>query len=304
MQLGMIGLGRMGANMTTRLIRGGHTVVVFDQKPNAVATAAADGAVGAGSLADLMTHLAAPRAVWVMVPSGEPTEATVTALAVLLAPGDTIIDGGNSNYKDSMRRGASLAAQGIAYIDAGTSGGVWGLQEGYALMIGGDVAAVERLRPIFSTLAPAPDRGWARVGPSGAGHFTKMVHNGIEYGMMQAYAEGFSILQHKAEMALDVAQVAELWRHGSVVRSWLLDLTALALQENPTMQGIAPYVSDSGEGRWTVAEAIDLDVPAPVITLSLLQRLRSRDADSYADKLLSAMRNQFGGHAIKTEPTP
>ncbi len=304
MQLGMIGLGRMGANMTTRLIRGGHTVVVFDQNPKAVATAAADSAVGAGSLADLVTHLAAPRAVWVMVPSGEPTEATVTALAVLLAPGDTIIDGGNSNYKDSVRRGASLAAQGIAYIDAGTSGGVWGLKEGYALMIGGDVAAVERLRPIFSTLAPAPDRGWARVGPSGAGHFTKMVHNGIEYGMMQAYAEGFSILQHKAEMSLDLAQVAELWRHGSVVRSWLLDLTALALQENPTMQGIAPYVSDSGEGRWTVAEAIDLDVPAPVITLSLLQRLRSRDADSYADKLLSAMRNQFGGHAIKTEPTP
>jgi 6-phosphogluconate dehydrogenase len=301
MQLGMVGLGRMGANMTTRLLRGGHTVVVFDQNPKAVSTAASDGATGAASLAELVATLAAPRAVWVMVPSGEPTEATVTALCGLLTAGDAVIDGGNSNYKDSMRRGAMLADKGIAFLDAGTSGGVWGLKEGYALMVGGDAAAVERLRPIFSTLAPAPDRGWARVGPSGAGHFTKMVHNGIEYGMMQAYAEGFSILQHKTEMALDLAQVAELWRHGSVVRSWLLDLTALALQENPTMKGIAPYVSDSGEGRWTVAEAIDLDVPAPVITLSLLQRLRSRDTDSYADKLLSALRNQFGGHAIKTE---
>jgi 6-phosphogluconate dehydrogenase len=303
MQLGMVGLGRMGANMTTRLLRGGHSVAVFDQNPQAVATAAADGAQGAASLADLVAQLAAPRAVWVMVPSGEPTEASITALAGLLSPGDTIIDGGNSNYKESMRRGVSLAAQGITFVDVGTSGGVWGLKEGYALMIGGEAAAVERLRPIFETLAPATDRGWARVGPSGAGHFTKMVHNGIEYGMMQAYAEGFSILQHKQELELDLAQVAELWRHGSVVRSWLLDLTARALSENPAMKGIAPYVSDSGEGRWTVAEAIDLDVPAPVITLSLLQRLRSRDTESYADRLLSAMRNQFGGHAIKSEPT-
>ena len=302
MQLGMVGLGRMGANMTTRLIRGGHTVAVFDRNPAAVATAATDGAVASASLDELVSKLAAPRAVWVMVPSGDATESTIMALAKVLAPGDTIIDGGNSNYKDSMRRGVALAGHGIAFIDAGTSGGVWGLKEGYALMIGGDAAAVERLAPVFSTLAPATDRGWARVGPSGAGHFTKMVHNGIEYGMMQAYAEGFSILQHKTEMSLDLAQVAELWRHGSVVRSWLLDLTALALKDNPTMKGIAPYVSDSGEGRWTVAEAIDLDVPAPVITLSLLQRLRSRDTDSYSDKLLSAMRNQFGGHAIKTEP--
>jgi 6-phosphogluconate dehydrogenase len=303
MQLGMIGLGRMGANMTTRLLRGGHPVVVFDRNPAAVATSVGDGATGADSLEALVQQLSAPRAVWVMVPSGDATEATVLALAALLSPGDTIIDGGNSNYKDSMRRGATLAEKGIAFVDAGTSGGVWGLKEGYALMIGGDESAVARLAPIFSTLAPATDRGWARVGPSGAGHFTKMVHNGIEYGMMQAYAEGFSILQHKTEMSLDLAQVAELWRHGSVVRSWLLDLTALALADNPTMKGIAPYVSDSGEGRWTVAEAIDLDVPAPVITLSLLQRLRSRDTDSYADKLLSAMRNQFGGHAIKSEAT-
>ena len=303
MQLGMVGLGRMGANMTTRLLRGGHTVAVFDRNPAAVTTSAAEGAVGTASLGELISKLAAPRAVWVMVPSGDATESTITALTAELSSGDTIIDGGNSNYKDSMRRGKMLAERGIAFVDAGTSGGVWGLKEGYALMIGGDAAAVERLAPIFSTLAPAADRGWARVGPSGAGHFTKMVHNGIEYGMMQAYAEGFSILQHKTELSLDLAQVAELWRHGSVVRSWLLDLTALALKDNPTMKGIAPFVSDSGEGRWTVAEAIDLDVPAPVITLSLLQRLRSRDTESYSDKLLSAMRNQFGGHAIKTEPT-
>ena len=303
MQLGMVGLGKMGANMTTRLLRGGHEVAVFDHSDAAMSLAVSAGAVGAASLAELVGKLDAPRAVWVMVPSGEPTESTIRELAALLAPGDTIIDGGNSNYKDSMRRGLTAQASGLTFVDVGTSGGVWGLAEGYALMIGGEAATVERLRPIFETLAPAADRGWGHVGPSGAGHFTKMVHNGIEYGMMQAYAEGFSIMQHKTEMQLDLAQVAELWRHGSVVRSWLLDLTARALGENPTMQGIAPYVSDSGEGRWTVAEAIDLDVPAPVITLSLLQRLRSRDTDSYADKLLSAMRNQFGGHAIKTEPS-
>ena len=227
MQLGMVGLGRMGANMTTRLLRGGHTVAVFDRNPDAVATAAADGALGAASLAELVGKLVAPRAVWVMVPSGDATESTIRDLTAQLSAGDTIIDGGNSNYKDSMRRGVTLAAHGIAFVDAGTSGGVWGLKEGYALMIGGDATAVDRLTPIFSTLAPAPDRGWARVGPSGAGHFTKMVHNGIEYGMMQAYAEGFSILQHKAELSLDLAQVAELWRHGSVVRSWLLDLTEI-----------------------------------------------------------------------------
>lgn len=303
MQLGMVGLGRMGANMSTRLAQGGHAMVVYDQNPAASTTLTALGATAATSLEGLVSTLQVPRAVWVMVPSGEPTDATINALAALLARGDTVIDGGNSNYKESIRRGEMLAERGIAFVDVGTSGGVWGLKEGYALMIGGDVATVERLRPIFETLAPAADRGWARVGPTGSGHFTKMVHNGIEYGMMQAYAEGFSILQHKTEMSLDLAQIAELWRHGSVVRSWLLDLTARALTANPTMNGIAPYVSDSGEGRWTVAEAIDLDVPAPVITLSLLQRLRSRDADSFSDKLLSAMRNQFGGHAVKTEPT-
>jgi 6-phosphogluconate dehydrogenase len=302
MEIGMIGLGRMGANMTTRLLGGGHRVVAFDRAPEAVATAVKGGATGAASLAELVGALAAPRAVWVMVPAGDPTESTIRALADALAPGDTVIDGGTSNYRDSMRRAAFLETKQIRFVDAGTSGGVWGLKEGYSLMIGGEKAAVERLRPIFETLAPGADRGWGHVGPSGAGHFTKMVHNGIEYGLMQAYAEGFTILRTKEEFGLDVAQVAQIWRDGSVVRSWLLDLTAAALRENPALDGIAPYVADSGEGRWTVAEAIELDVPAPVITLSLIARLRSRTGDSYADKLLAAMRNQFGGHAIRKEP--
>jgi 6-phosphogluconate dehydrogenase len=304
MQLGMVGLGRMGANMTTRLIRGGHEVVVFDRDAKAVATAAAAHATGSSSLGQLVAQLRAPRAVWVMVPSGDATESTIQALGALLSRGDTIIDGGNSNYKDGIRRAAALAERGVQFVDAGTSGGVWGLAEGYSLMVGGDIATIERLRPIFETLAPAPQTGWARMGPVGSGHFVKMIHNGIEYGLMQAYAEGFSILRHKSEFALDLPQIAEVWRHGSVVRSWLLDLTANALRDNPALDGIAPYVVDSGEGRWTVAEAIDLDVPAPIITQSLIERLRSRDSDSYTDKLLAALRNQFGGHAIKTEPVP
>ena len=303
MQIGMVGLGKMGANMTTRLIRGGHQVVVFDRDAKAVATAASGGAKGGASLADLVGALSAPRAVWVMVPSGDPTEQTITQLAGLLSRGDVIIDGGNTNYKDDMRRAQELAGRGISYVDAGTSGGIWGLKEGYSLMVGGDEAVCERLRPIFETLAPTPTSGWGRVGPVGAGHFVKMVHNGIEYGLMQAYAEGFSILEHKKALELDVAQIAEIWRYGSVVRSWLLDLAAAALKENPSLDGIAPYVVDSGEGRWTVAEAIDLDVPAPIITQSLIERLRSRDDDSYSDKMLAALRNQFGGHAIKTEAT-
>ena len=298
MQIGMVGLGRMGANMVTRLLRGGHEVAVFDRSPEAVQTAAGGGARGTDSLAALVGALATPRAVWVMVPSGDPTESTVRALGELLSAGDVVIDGGNSNYKDSMRRAEELRAKGVHFVDAGTSGGVWGLAEGYALMVGGDEAAVEQVRPALETLAPAPDRGWGRVGPSGAGHFTKMVHNGIEYGMMQAYAEGFSILKHKDVLELDLAQIAELWRHGSVVRSWLLDLAARALAADATLADIAPVVADSGEGRWTVAEAIDLNVPAPVITHSLIARLRSRDAESYTDRMLSALRNQFGGHAI------
>jgi 6-phosphogluconate dehydrogenase len=304
MQLGMVGLGKMGANMTTRLIRGGHEVVVYDRDAKAVATAAAAHATGAVSLEQLVAQLRAPRAVWVMVPSGDATESTIQTLGALLSRGDTVIDGGNSNYKDGMRRAAALAARGVQFVDAGTSGGVWGLAEGYSLMVGGDKATVERLRPIFETLAPSPSTGWAHMGPAGSGHFVKMIHNGIEYGLMQAYAEGFSILRHKSEFALDLSKIAEVWRYGSVIRSWLLDLTANALHDNPSLDGIAPYVVDSGEGRWTVAEAIDLDVPAPIITQSLIERLRSRDSDSYTDKLLAALRNQFGGHAIKTEPAP
>ena len=299
MQLGMIGLGRMGANMTTRLLQGGHQVVVYDRSAEAVEQASEGGATGARSLADVVDRLETPRAIWVMVPSGEPTEETVQELAGLLSSGDTVIDGGNSNYKDTVRRGRQLAERGLHFVDSGTSGGVWGLKEGYSLMIGGDADAVQRLNPIFETLAPSPELGWGRVGPTGSGHFTKMLHNGIEYGMMQAFAEGFAILKKKTEFDLDLHQIAEIWRHGSVVRSWLLDLTAEALKEDQDLQAIAPFVSDSGEGRWTVTEAIELDVPAPVITHSLIARLRSRDEMGYADRMLSAMRNQFGGHAIK-----
>jgi len=301
MELGMVGLGRMGANMTERLVRGGHRVIGFDPNAEARTRVEGVGAKTAATLAALVEALAAPRALWLMVPAGDITERTIASLLPLLAPGDTVIDGGNSNYKDTLRRAQMLAERRIHYVDAGTSGGIWGLAEGYALMVGGDAAVVERLRPILESLAPAPDRGWGHVGPIGSGHFTKMIHNGIEYGLMQAYAEGFSIMAHKREFALDLHQVAEIWRHGSVVRSWLLDLTSAALEKNPALEGIAPYVADSGEGRWTVAEAIDLDVAAPVITLSLLERLRSRDADSFTDKLLAALRNQFGGHPIKRE---
>lgn len=299
MKLGMVGLGRMGGNMTERLVKGGHEVVGFDPNPEAVEQVRAVGATGARSLQDLATQLDAPRAVWIMVPAGEPVDHTIETLLPMLDPGDVLVDGGNSLYKDSMRRARELEPRGIHYLDVGTSGGVWGRQEGYSLMVGGDGGGVERLRPVFETLAPAPDRGWGHVGPSGAGHFVKMIHNGIEYGMMQAFAEGFAVLDAKKELELDLAQVAEIWRYGSVVRSWLLDLTAAGLVENPDLGGVAPWVSDSGEGRWTVSEAIDLDVPAPVITLALQARLRSRVENSFADRLLALMRQQFGGHAIR-----
>ena len=299
MELAMIGLGRMGANMAERLVRGGHTVRGYDPGEAARQQAEARGIVPHANLQNAVAALPAPRVVWLMVPAGQVVDDTIAQLRPLLAAGDMVIDGGNSNYKDTQRRGAQLAEAGIHYIDCGTSGGVWGLAEGYSLMIGGDAGAVARLQPVFATLAPTPETGWGHVGPSGAGHFAKMIHNGIEYGMMQAYAEGFAILKHKQAMDFDLGALAEIWRHGSVVRSWLLDLTADALKKNPQMDGIAPYVADSGEGRWTVAEAIDLNVSAPVITLSLLERLRSRDDDSYADKLLAAMRNEFGGHAVK-----
>ena len=301
MELGMIGLGRMGANMVERLVRGGHRVVGYDRDASAVARVVSGGAEGADSLPSLAGKLRKPRAVWIMVPAGAPVDDTIAALTPHLSQDDILIDGGNSNYKDTQRRAASLKDQGFPLVDVGTSGGVWGLKEGYSMMVGGEKAAVERLRPLLETLAPAKDEGWGRVGPSGTGHYVKMVHNGIEYGMMEAYAEGFAILKKKNEFALDMHQVAEIWRTGSVVRSWLLDLLSIALKENAEMEGVAPYVADSGEGRWTVAEAVDLNVPAPVITLSLLERLRSRDSDSYSDKLLAAMRNQFGGHAIKSE---
>jgi 6-phosphogluconate dehydrogenase len=301
MQIAMIGLGRMGANMAQRLLRGGHEVVGFDPAEAARKQIEGKGARSAVSLETLVAKLNTPRVLWLMVPAGAITDGTITALTPLLAAGDTIIDGGNSNYRDTQRRAAAVKPLGINYVDSGTSGGVWGLAEGYSLMIGGEKAVVERLRPLFETLAPSPDKGWGHVGEVGSGHYTKMIHNGIEYGLMQAYAEGFSILQHKREFELDLHQIAEIWRYGSVVRSWLLDLTADALDKNPTLQGIAPYVADSGEGRWTVSEAIELGVPAIVITASLLERFRSRDSDSFVDKLLAAMRNQFGGHEIMKE---
>ena len=301
MDIAMIGLGRMGANMAERLHRGGHTVIGVDPGQAARDSAAKRGFQVSASVAEALATLPVPRVVWLMVPAGEVVDQTLAALAPHLSAGDVVIDGGNSYYKDSMRRAIQLQADEVSYVDCGTSGGVWGLQEGYSLMIGGDAGAVERVGAIFRTLAPGEDRGWAHVGPSGAGHFCKMVHNGIEYGMMQAYAEGFALMQHKTAFNLDLAQVAKGWQHGSVVRSWLLDLSADALGRNPQLDGIAPYVEDSGEGRWTVAEAIDLDVPAPVITLSLLERLRSREKNSFSDRLLAAMRNEFGGHAIKSE---
>ena len=301
MQLGIIGLGRMGANMAERLMRGGHQVVAYDRDPAATKRVGEKGASGAASLAAVAGQLNAPRAVWIMVPSGDPVDQTIEALKPHLSAGDVILDGGNSNYKDTMRRAAALKEQNLDFVDVGTSGGVWGLDEGYSLMIGGDAGVVERLNPIFKTLAPAPDEGWGRVGPSGAGHFVKMVHNGIEYGLMQAYAEGFALMERKEEFGFDLRQISEIWRYGSVVRSWLLDLTARALEENPTLKGIAAHVSDSGEGRWTVMEAIDLRCSIPVITLALQRRFRSRENEPFADKLLAVMRQQFGGHAVKRE---
>ncbi len=301
MEIGMIGLGKMGANMATRLTQAGHRVVAFDRSAEAVARAVEGGVVASDSIEALARALKAPRAVWVMVPSGDPTEQTILALGAVLSKGDTVIDGGNSNYKDSVRRGLLLKEKGIHFVDCGTSGGVWGLKEGYSMMVGGDDEAVNRLRPIFEALAPGKELGWGHVGPTGAGHFVKMVHNGIEYGLMQAFAEGFEILHRKEEFGLDLAQIGHIWQDGSVVRSWLLELTTRALEAHPGMADIAPWVADSGEGRWTIAEAIDLDVPAPVIALSLMARLRSRSEEAFSDRLLAAMRQQFGGHAVKTE---
>ncbi len=299
MEIGLIGLGKMGFNMAARLRQGGHAVVGFDFNAEAVNQLTAAGSVGVHSLEDLVKNLKAPRAIWIMVPAGDPVDQTIAKLEPSMQKGDTFIDGGNSNYKDSQRRYAQLTAKGFNFVDVGTSGGVWGLKEGYSMMVGGDAEPVERLRPIFETLAPAADKGWGHVGPSGAGHFVKMVHNGIEYGLMEAYAEGFSIMKHKEPLHLDLTQVAKIWQYGSVVRSWLLDLTADALEKNPQLEGLEAYVADSGEGRWTVVEAIDLNVSAPVITESLIRRIRSREENNFSDRMLSIMRNEFGGHAVK-----
>jgi 6-phosphogluconate dehydrogenase len=301
MEIGMIGLGRMGAAMTKRLLDGGHTVVVYDQDRAAVERSVTDGAVGVVSLDALVSRLTAPRAVWVMVPAGDPVNETIERLTRLLRADDVLIDGGNSNFRDTLQRAFSVQKSGVHFVDVGTSGGIWGLKEGYCLMIGGDATVVKRIQPLFESLAPGQDRGWAHVGPVGAGHFTKMVHNGIEYGLMQSYSEGFALLEKNKDFHLDLPRIAEIWRHGSVVRSWLLDLTAQALAENPTLEGIGPSVADSGEGRWMVAEAIAADVPCPVITLSLLERIRSRVQDSFGNRILAVMRNKFGGHAISKQ---
>jgi 6-phosphogluconate dehydrogenase len=299
MQLGMVGLGRMGGNMTQRLIQAGHEVVAFDYNADVVHAAETQGAIGTTSLADLVAKLTPPRAVWVMVPAGPPTRSTITALEDLLERGDTIVDGGNSKYVDAVEHAARLATKGVHFVDAGVSGGVWGLKVGYCLMVGGDRDAVQRLEPVFTALAPAD--GYAHVGPSGAGHFTKMVHNGIEYGMLQAYAEGFALLESAEEFALDLHQVAALWNHGSVVRSWLLELTELALENANEFDDIKPYVEDSGEGRWTVEESIRRAVSTPVIAASLYARFASRDDEHFAARIVAALRNQFGGHRFFTE---
>jgi 6-phosphogluconate dehydrogenase len=299
MELAMIGLGRMGGNMVQRLLRGGHRVVVHARRKEAVQAMMDQGVAGAYSLPELATKFATPRAIWLMVPAGDPTESTISAVADVLSPGDVVIDGGNSNYRDSMRRAAALAEKGLIFLDVGTSGGVWGLKEGYCMMVGGERDTFNRLLPIFQTLAPSADKGYGHVGSAGAGHFAKMVHNGIEYGMMEAYAEGFELLNAKTEFGLDLAQIAEIWRYGSVVRSWLLDLAAEALCQDPKLQGIGAYVEDSGEGRWTLEESIELAVPVPVIALSLQARFRSRQEAPFATKMLAALRHQFGGHVMR-----
>ena len=297
MQLAMIGLGRMGGNMVERLLRHGHELVVYDRAPDAIERYRQLGATPATDLADLVSKLAAPRAIWIMVPAGKPVDDTIETLAPLLAKGDVIIDGGNSNFHDTLRRAKALGERGIELVDAGTSGGIWGLENGYCLMVGGMPRAVRQCEPVFRDLAP-PD-GYAHVGPPGAGHYVKMVHNGIEYGMLQAYAEGYEILHGSKEFDLDLHQIASVWQHGSVVRSWLNELAVSAFEKDAELSELKGWVADSGEGRWTVQEAIDLDVPAPIITLSLLMRFRSRQPDTFSGKVIAALRNEFGGHAVK-----
>ena len=296
MELGFIGLGKMGMNMVTRLRRDQHRVVVYDRSNDLINQAEGQGCIGSSSLADLVNKVGAPRAVWVMVPSGAPTEETILAVADLLRSGDIIVDGGNTRFHDDVRRAAELKKKGIHYVDAGTSGGIWGLTVGYCLMIGGEDAAVKRLAPVLKTLAP--ENGWAHVGAVGAGHYVKMVHNGIEYSMMQGYAEGFELMS-KSEYQLDLARIADLWMHGSVVRSWLLELAAGALKDDQKLEKLKGYVQDSGEGRWMIADAIEKDVPVPTLTTALFTRFRSRQEESFAEKMLAALRNAFGGHAVR-----
>jgi 6-phosphogluconate dehydrogenase len=296
MEIGFIGLGKMGMNMVTRLRRDQHRVVVYDRASELIKQAEGQGCIGASSLGDLVAKLSPPRAVWIMVPSGAPTEETVTAVAGFLQAGDTIVDGGNTRFHDDTRRASELKKKGLYYVDAGTSGGIWGLTVGYCLMIGGEAEPVKRLEPIFKTLAP--EQGWAHMGGPGAGHYVKMVHNGIEYSMMQGYAEGFELMA-KSEYKLDLARIADLWMHGSVVRSWLLELAAGALKQDPRLEKLKGYVQDSGEGRWMIAEAIDKDVPVPTLTTALFTRFRSRQEDSFAEKMLAALRNAFGGHSVR-----
>lgn len=300
MEIGFIGLGKMGMNMVTRLRQGDHRVVVFDRAQSLITQAERIGAIGASSLQDLVSKLVKPRAIWMMVPSGTPTEDTFQALADLLEPDDVIVDGGNTNFHDDIRRAAELRTKRIHYIDAGTSGGIWGLQIGYCLMIGGEEKLVRRLEPIFTTLAP--EDGWAHVGDHGAGHYVKMVHNGIEYSMMQGYAEGFELMS-KSNYNLDLPKIADLWMHGSVVRSWLLELGAAALKDDPTLAGLQGYVQDSGEGRWMLIEAMDKDVPVPTLSAALFTRFRSRQKESFSEKMLAALRRAFGGHGVKREST-
>ncbi len=300
MELAIIGLGKMGGNMARRLLKGGHSIVGYNRSPEVTKQIASEsGLIPAYSLEEAVKLIEAPHVVWVMVPAGEATEDTIRTLKDLLLPGDIIIDGGNSNFNDSIRRAELVESDGINFIDVGTSGGIWGLREGYSMMVGGKQEVVNYLKPIFDSLAPGKDVGWGHVGPSGAGHFVKMVHNGIEYGLMEAYAEGFELIRARKEFGIDLHKVAEIWRFGSVVRSWLLDLISTALKDDPELSDISGWVADSGEGRWTVFEAINSNVPVPVIALSLFQRFISRQDESYAAKLLAAMRNQFGGHSLK-----
>jgi len=299
MKIGMVGLGKMGANMAQRLIQGGHEVVGYSRVSSAVLEASKLGVISTESITELLDLLPSPKIIWVMVPSGRSTDEAITSVVPYLKAGDILIDGGNTYYKDSIKRAAELAQKGVHFLDVGTSGGVWGLKEGYCLMVGGEKAAVEAARPLFETLAPSPTEGWGHVGKSGAGHFAKMVHNGIEYGMMQAIGEGFEVLQCRKDFQFDGHQLAQVWQSGSVIRSWLLDLTESVLAEEPTLEDVEAYVQDTGEGRWMVMEALDLDISTPVITAAMLRRLRSRQAAPFSDKLVASLRNQFGGHEYK-----